>query len=145
MTMNVSCPHCNVTNRLPEARLADKPACGKCKLDLFTGQPLALTAANYSKQVTQNGLPVLVDCWASWCGPCQQFAPIFNCAAAEFEPHIRLLKLDTETQQSIAARWSIRSIPTLILLINDKEVARTSGVMPLGQLRSWLKQHSVNV
>ncbi|MCJ8300056.1 MAG: thioredoxin TrxC [Pseudomonadales bacterium] len=145
MSINVSCPHCNVTNRLPESRLTDNPSCGKCKLAIFNGKPIALTSANYAKQVTSNELPVLVDCWASWCGPCVQFAPIFDAAAAQFEPNIRLLKLDTEAEQSIAAKWSIRSIPTLILLKAGKEVARTSGVMPLGQLKLWLQQHKVEI
>lgn len=143
--MNISCPHCNVTNRIPEERLHDKPNCGKCKQAIFTGKPLALTAANYNKQVLQNELPVLVDCWASWCGPCQQFSPIFDQAAAQFEPELRLVKLDTEAEQNIAAQLQIRSIPTLILFRNGKEAARMSGAMPLGQLKQWLNQQGVNV
>jgi len=145
MSINVSCPACNVTNKLPKERLADQPKCGKCKEAIFNGKPLALSSANFNKQVTANGLPVLVDCWASWCGPCVQFAPIFDAAATAFEPHVRLLKLDTEAQQSIAANWGIRSIPTLILFQGGKEIARSSGVMPLGQLKQWLAQHQVNV
>jgi len=134
-----------VTNKLPRARLADKPKCGKCKEAIFNGKPVELTTANFAKQITSNELPVLVDCWASWCGPCVQFAPIFTAAAAAFEPNIRLLKLDTEAQQGIAANWSIRSIPTLILFQGGKEVARSSGVMPLGQLKQWLAQHQIAV
>lgn len=143
--MNISCPHCNVTNRIPEERLQDNPNCGKCKQTIFTGKPLDLTAANYSKQVLQNDLPVLVDCWASWCGPCQQFAPVFDQAAKTFEPQLRLVKLDTEAEQNIAAQLQIRSIPTLILFKNGKEAARMSGAMPLGQLQQWLRQQGVEV
>lgn len=143
--MNISCPHCNVTNRIPDERLEDKPNCGKCKEPIFTGKPVNLTAANYSKQVLQNDLPVLVDCWASWCGPCMQFAPIFDQAAQTFEPKLRLAKLDTEAEQNIAAQLQIRSIPTLILFRNGKEAARMSGAMPLGQLQQWLRQQGVEV
>ncbi|MBN3561969.1 thioredoxin TrxC [Aliamphritea spongicola] len=143
--MNISCPHCNVTNRIPEERLEDKPNCGKCKQPIFSGKPVDLTAANYSKQVLQNDLPVLVDCWASWCGPCQQFAPIFDQAAKTFEPRLRLVKLDTEAEQNIAAQLQIRSIPTLILFKNGKEAARMSGAMPLGQLQQWLRQQGIEV
>ncbi|MGB1238368.1 MAG: thioredoxin TrxC [Pseudomonadales bacterium] len=143
MTINISCVTCNVTNRLPEERLSENPLCGKCKAPLFTGEPVELTSANYNKQLATNELPVLVDCWASWCGPCQQFAPVFSQAAKEFEPALRLLKLDTEAQQSIAAQWQIRSIPTLILFKGGREVARSSGAMPLGQLKAWLVQQGV--
>ncbi|MEH6445822.1 MAG: thioredoxin TrxC, partial [Oceanospirillaceae bacterium] len=140
MTINVSCPTCNVTNRLPKSRLTDNPSCGKCKAAIFAGTPIDLTTANYQKHLASSELPVLVDCWASWCGPCQQFAPTFSQAAAQFEPAIRLLKLDTEAEQSIAAQWQIRSIPTLILFKGGKEIARSSGALPLGQLKTWLAQ-----
>lgn len=143
--MNISCPHCNVINRIPEERLQDKPNCGKCKQAIFSGKPVDLTAANYNQQIIKNELPVLVDCWASWCGPCQQFAPIFDQAAQNFEPQLRLVKLDTEAEQNIAAQLQIRSIPTLILFKNGKEAARMSGAMPLGQLQQWLRQQGIEV
>ncbi len=144
MTINITCPKCNTTNRIPKARLADKPSCGKCKKGIFNGTPTELTAANYTKLVINSELPVLIDCWASWCGPCQQFAPIFDQAAKTLEPNIRLLKLDTEAQQSIAAQWSIRSIPTLLLFKHGKEVARSSGAMSLSDLNNWLKAQGVS-
>ena len=143
--MNISCPHCNVTNRIPEDRLQDNPNCGKCKQAIFSSKPIDLTAANYNQQIIQNELPVLIDCWASWCGPCQQFAPIFDQAAKTFEPQLRLAKLDTEAEQNIAAQLQIRSIPTLILFKNGKEAARMSGAMPLGQLQQWLRQQGIEV
>lgn len=143
--MNISCPHCNVINRIPEERLQDKPNCGKCKQAIFSGKPVDLTAANYNQHIIKNELPVLVDCWASWCGPCQQFAPIFDQAAQNFEPQLRLVKLDTEAEQNIAAQLQIRSIPTLILFKNGKEAARMSGAMPLGQLQQWLRQQGIEV
>ncbi len=143
MTINITCPSCNTTNRIPKARLADKPSCGKCKQSIFNGSPTDLTSANYTKLVINSELPVLIDCWASWCGPCQQFAPIFDQAAKALEPNVRLLKLDTEAQQSIAAQWSIRSIPTLLLFKQGKEVARSSGAMSLSDLKNWLKAQGI--
>ena len=145
MPLNLSCPHCNVTNRIPADRLGDGPKCGKCKNPVFSGKVQELSAANVSSVLNRNDIPVLVDCWATWCGPCQQFAPIFEQAAKEFEPNIRLAKLNTEAEQGIAGQWQIRSIPTLILFRQGKEVARMSGALPLPQLKQWLQQQGVTV
>lgn len=140
---NVTCPKCNATNRIPADRLSDVPKCGKCKSILFMGKPVELTSANVAAVLNHNDIPVLVDCWADWCGPCKSFAPIFEQAAKELEPKIRLAKLNTEKQQQIAGRWQIRSIPTLILFKRGKEVDRLSGAVPLKQLKQWLSQQGV--
>lgn len=145
MPLNLSCPHCNVTNRIPADRLGDGPKCGKCKNPVFSGKVQELSATNVSSVLNRNDIPVLVDCWATWCGPCQQFAPIFEQAAKEFEPNIRLAKLNTEAEQGIAGQWQIRSIPTLILFRHGKEVARMSGALSLPQLKQWLQQQGVTV
>ncbi|GAB3099483.1 thioredoxin TrxC [Aestuariicella hydrocarbonica] len=142
-TTNVTCPKCNAKNRLPSDRLGDGPKCGKCKQPIFAGKPVELSSANVAAVLNHNDLPVLVDCWAPWCGPCKSFAPVFEQAARELEPRLRLAKLNTEAQQGIAGRWQIRSIPTLILFKAGKEVARMSGAMPLGQLKQWLAQQGV--
>jgi thioredoxin 2 len=142
-TTNVTCPKCNSTNRLPSDRLVDKPKCGKCKKLLFIGKPMELTAANVAQVLNHNELPILVDCWAPWCGPCKSFAPIFEQAARDLEPRLRLAKLNTESQQQVAGRWKIQSIPTLILFRQGKELGRLSGAVPLGQIKQWLKQQGV--
>ncbi|MBU3070921.1 thioredoxin TrxC [Aestuariicella sp. G3-2] len=142
-TTNVTCPKCNAKNRLPTDRLGDGPKCGKCKKPIFAGKPVELSSANVAAVLNHNDIPVLVDCWAPWCGPCKSFAPVFEQAARELEPRLRLAKLNTEAQQGIAGRWQIRSIPTLILFKAGKEVARLSGAVPLGQLKQWLGQQGV--
>ena len=142
-TTKVTCPKCNASNRLPSDRLSDKPSCGKCKKPIFSGKPMELTASNVVATVTHNEIPVLVDCWAPWCGPCKSFAPTFEKAAKELEPNVRLAKLNTEAHQQVAARWKIRSIPTLILFKHGKEVARMAGAMSSSQLKQWLKQQVV--
>lgn len=142
-TTNVTCPKCNAKNRLPTDRLGDGPKCGKCKKPIFAGKPVELSSANVAAVLNHNVIPVLVDCWAPWCGPCKSFAPVFEQAARELEPRLRLAKLNTEAQQGIAGRWQIRSIPTLILFKAGKEVARLSGAVPLGQLKQWLGQQGV--
>ena len=140
---HVTCAHCSGKNRIPTARLGDKPKCGKCKASVFNGKPIDLSAANVAAVLHHNEIPVLVDCWAPWCGPCQSFAPTFTQAAAELEPQLRFAKLNTEQEQQIAGNWNIRSIPTLIVFVGGKEKARLAGAAPLAQLKTWLAQHQV--
>ncbi|HEY7903716.1 MAG TPA: thioredoxin TrxC [Casimicrobiaceae bacterium] len=127
--LHLVCPHCDTTNRVPRDRLADAPVCGHCGKALFDGRPLALTAANFERQVMRNDIPVVVDFWAEWCGPCKMMAPHFAHAAGAMEPRVRFAKLDTEAAHDIAARYAIRSIPTMIVFRQGKEVARQSGAI----------------
>jgi len=139
--LTLGCPHCHAVNRVNRARLSDGPTCGKCKRPLFTGEPVALTAANFRALVERSELPVVVDFWAGWCGPCKMMAPIFAEAARELEPRMRFAKLDTEAEQALAGRFGIRSIPTLIVFKGGREVARQAGAMQGAQLRQWLQPH----
>src|SRR5690242_1096007 len=127
--LHISCPACNSVNRVQSERLGDKPLCGQCKQPLFSGKPLELKPDNLQTVLTRNDIPVLVDCWAPWCGPCRAFAPIFEQAAQQLEPRIRLAKLNTEEEPTAAGRWGIRSIPTLLLFKGGKEVQRISGAL----------------
>jgi thioredoxin 2 len=136
---HVVCPHCGAANRVPRDRLGDGPTCGKCKRPIFDGHPVELDAAGFQRQVSASDLPVVVDFWAPWCGPCRMMAPHFEQAARELEPHVRLAKLNTEEEQSVAARLGIRSIPTLILFKDGREVARQSGAMDAGGLVRWVR------
>lgn len=140
--IHVVCPHCNAVNRLPSERLQQRPRCGGCKQPLFTGYPLELTSANFTQQITRNEIPVVVDFWAPWCGPCKMMAPVFERAAAQLEPRVRLAKLDTEQEQGIAAQFNIRSIPTLIIFANGREKARQSGAMAEADLLRWISANA---
>jgi thioredoxin 2 len=137
--VHVVCPHCGTTNRLPRRRLAERPACGQCKAPLFDGHPAALGEADFDRHVGKSDIPVVVDFWAAWCGPCKMMAPQFERAAQELEPNVRLAKLDTEAAQGIAARYGIRSIPTLIAFKGGREVARQSGAMDAASIVRWVR------
>jgi len=139
--MQVVCPNCDTTNRVPAARLADVPKCGKCHNKLFSGQPLALTSVNFQTHIKRSGVPVVVDFWAPWCGPCKSMAPAFAQAAITLEPKVRLAKLDTEQAPSISAQFGIRSIPTMVMFSSGQEVARQSGAMTQADIVRWVESH----
>ncbi|AZO01445.1 thioredoxin TrxC [Mesorhizobium sp. M9A.F.Ca.ET.002.03.1.2] len=137
----VVCSKCGGVNRLPPARNAGDAKCGKCGVKLFSGQPEDVDAQTFDRQVKRSSLPVVVDVWAPWCGPCKMMAPAYEAAANELEPHVRLIKLNSDNEQAIASRLGIRGIPTMILFHGGRELARTSGAMTAGQIVRWIRDH----
>jgi thioredoxin 2 len=137
--LHVVCPHCSAVNRLPDERLAQGPKCGNCHQPLFTGHPLALTSASLHTHINRNDIPLVVDFWAPWCGPCLAMAPQYEQAASLLEPRVRLAKLDTQSEQQAGAEFAIRSIPTMVLFKGGREVARQSGAMGSADIARWVQ------
>lgn len=137
--MHIVCPHCVAVNRIPVARVSEAPRCGKCKRVLFSAHPVALQADTFRRHIERNEIPVVVDFWAPWCGPCKMMAPAFEQAAGQLEPRVRLAKLNTEEAQDIAGKYNIRSIPTLVLFRNGREVARQPGAMGVADIVRWVQ------
>jgi thioredoxin 2 len=136
----VVCPHCHSINRVPAERLADHPRCGSCHKPLFEAKPLVLDESSFTRHIAHSDLPVVVDFWAPWCGPCKMMAPVFEQAAAEFDTRLRLAKVNTEAEPALSTRYGIRSIPTLVAFRGGREVDRLSGALPAPQLSAWLQK-----
>jgi thioredoxin 2 len=135
---HIVCPHCDGVNRVPVGKPSAAAKCGVCHKPLFTGHAVPVNAASFDKHIARNGIPVVVDFWAEWCGPCKAMAPFYERVAGELEPEMRFLKLDTDLAPELSARYAIRGIPTTIVFRGGREAARRAGAMDATALRSWL-------
>lgn len=140
--MLVACPHCNSLNRVASDRLHQAPQCGHCHQSLFVGKPITLSTANFDKHAVRSELPLVVDFWAPWCGPCLAMAPQFEAAAKALDPQVRLAKVDTDAEPALGSRFGIRSIPTMLLFRDGREVARQSGAMTSAQIIAWVRANT---
>lgn len=144
-SLHLVCPHCTAVNRIPRERLGEVPRCGQCKQPLFTGHPLELNSANFDRHLGRTDLPIVIDFWAPWCSPCRMMAPAFSQVCREMEPALRFAKLDTEAEPQLAARFNIRSIPTLAIFHQGREIVRQSGALDQGSLKRWVQSHALNI
>ena len=138
-SLHIVCPHCDTINRVPRAKLADGGRCGQCRQKLFEGRPVALDTARFERQLTQSRVPLLIDFWEPWCGPCRMMAPEFERAAQALEPAVRLVKINVDEEAALAARFQVRSIPTLVLAFEGRELARAAGARSAAQLVEWTR------
>lgn len=137
-SVHVVCPHCDKTNRLPAQRAAEQPDCGACGRPLFPGRPIEIDESRFDRYLRRTDLPIVVDFWADWCGPCRMMAPQFEQAAKKLAGRVQFLKVDSDANPGLGRRYQIRSIPTLALFRNAREVRRTMGAMSAAQIEAWL-------